>query len=85
MPEQRPFGRPLPIGTEMHRRACRTHALRRSSTASSRLIEMAKAIRVSDGQREEQRRSFVYGNTAFENEEVTWEMVNRQGDAIPTE
>jgi hypothetical protein len=51
----------------------------------SRLIEMAKAIRVSDGQREEQRRSFVYGNTAFENEEVTWEMVNRQGDAIPTE
>ncbi|HEX3882181.1 MAG TPA: hypothetical protein VHW66_05950 [Stellaceae bacterium] len=51
----------------------------------SRLIEMAKAVRVSEDQREEQRRSFVYGNTAFENDKVTWEMVNRQADAIPSE
>jgi hypothetical protein len=48
-----------------------------SSTSLSRLIEMAKAARVSDEQREEQRRSFVYGNTAFENPEITKEMVDR--------
>ena len=48
-----------------------------SSTSLSRLIEMAKAVRVSDEQREEQRRSFVYGNTAFENPEITREMVDR--------
>jgi hypothetical protein len=48
----------------------------------SRLIEMAKAVTVSDDQREEQRRSFVYGNTAFENENITREMVNRQADSL---
>ncbi len=51
----------------------------------SRLIEMAKAVRVSEDQREEQRRSFVYGNTAFENDKITWEMVNRQADAVRSE
>lgn len=48
-----------------------------ASTSLSRLIEMAKAVRVSDEQREEQRRSFVYGNTAFENPQITREMVDR--------
>jgi hypothetical protein len=48
----------------------------------SRLIEMAKAVRVSEEQREEQRRSFVYGNTAIENDRITREMVIRQADAI---
>jgi hypothetical protein len=49
----------------------------------SRLIEMAKAVKVSEDQREEQRRSFVYGNTAFENDRITWDMVNRQAGAMP--
>ena len=48
----------------------------------SRMIEMAKAVRVSEDQREEQRRSFVYGNTALENEHITWEMVIRRSDAL---
>ena len=48
----------------------------------SQLIEMAKAVRVSEDQREEQRRSFVFGNTAFENERITWDMVNRQAEAV---
>ncbi len=52
------------------------------SESLSRLIEMAKAVPVSDEQREEQRRSFVYGNTAFENRHITREMVNRQADAL---
>ena len=48
----------------------------------SRLIEMAKAVRVSKEQREEQRRSFVYGNTAFENDRITRDMVDRQAEEL---
>ena len=48
----------------------------------SRLIEMAKAVRVTEEQREEQRRSFVYGNTAVENERITREMVDRQAEEL---
>lgn len=48
----------------------------------SRLIEMAKAVRINDAQREEQRRSFVYGNTAMENEQITRELVDRQAEAL---
>jgi hypothetical protein len=48
----------------------------------SRLIEMAKAVRISEEQREEQRRSFVYGNTAVENNEITREMVDRQAETL---
>jgi hypothetical protein len=50
----------------------------------SRLIEMAKAVRVTEEQREEQRRSLVYGNTAFENENITREMVDRQAEKQQT-
>jgi len=48
----------------------------------SKLVEMAKAVRMSDEQREEQRRSFVYGNTAFENEAITREMVDKSAEVI---
>ncbi|MEX2616465.1 MAG: hypothetical protein WD767_10240 [Alphaproteobacteria bacterium] len=48
----------------------------------SQLVEMAKAARVTDEQREEQRRSFVYGNTAFENENVTREIVDREANRL---
>ncbi len=48
----------------------------------SRLIEMAKAVKINEAQREEQRRSFVYGNTAVENDQITPEMVNRQAEAL---
>jgi hypothetical protein len=50
----------------------------------SRMIEMAKAVRVSEDEREEQRRSFVYGNTAIENEAITRDMVDRQAEAHRT-
>ncbi len=53
-----------------------------TTSSISRLVELAKAARVSDDQREEQRRSFVYGNTAFENKNVTREMVNRQAASL---
>lgn len=42
----------------------------------SRLIEMARAVRLSESQRDEQRRSFVYGNTAIENADITRSMVD---------
>ena len=43
----------------------------------SKLIEIAKTVRMSDQQRNEQRNSFVYGNTKIENEAVTKEMVEK--------
>ena len=42
----------------------------------SRLVEMARAIRLDDTQKDEQRRSFVYGNTAMENDRITRTMVD---------
>jgi hypothetical protein len=48
----------------------------------SRLIELARAVTVSDAQKEEQRRSFVYGNTALENQQITREMVDRQAERL---
>ena len=48
----------------------------------SRLIEMAKAVKTNQAQREEQRRSFVYGNTAVKNDQITREMVDRQAEAL---
>jgi hypothetical protein len=49
------------------------------------LIEAAKAIEPSAQEREEQRRSFAYGNTAFENSLITREMVDRQADLLAKE
>jgi addiction module HigA family antidote len=44
----------------------------------SRLVETAKSVHLTEAQWEEQRRSFVYGNTALANEHITREMVDRQ-------
>ncbi|HEY5208692.1 MAG TPA: hypothetical protein VIJ42_04515 [Stellaceae bacterium] len=46
------------------------------SQSLSRLIELARAVVMTDEQKEEQRRSFVFGNTAFENPKITREMVD---------
>ena len=42
------------------------------------LIAAARSVQSTPRQREEQRRSFAYGNTRFENERITREMVDRQ-------
>ena len=47
-----------------------------------RLIEVAKRIKPTPEHREEQRRSFAYGNTAFENPRITREMINRQAEKL---
>ena len=46
------------------------------------LIEKAKLVRMSESDRDEQRRSFVYGNTGFENSLITGEMVNEVADDL---
>lgn len=46
------------------------------------LIEIAKSIKTTPEHREEQRRSFAYGNTAFENGMITREMINEQADKL---
>ena len=52
------------------------------SRSISKLIELAKAVRMTEAQQEEQRRSFVYGNTAFENEAITREMVDASAEGL---
>jgi hypothetical protein len=46
------------------------------------LIEVAKRIAPTPEHREEQRRSFAYGNTAFENGRITREMIDRQAEKL---
>jgi hypothetical protein len=46
------------------------------------LIEAAKTAKPTPEQREEQRRSFVYGNTHLENELITREMVDREAEKL---
>ncbi|MBH5391812.1 MULTISPECIES: hypothetical protein [Bradyrhizobium] len=53
--------------------------------ALKKLIEAAKTANPSPEHREEQRRSFVYGNTHFENELITREMVDREAEKLAKE
>ena len=47
-----------------------------------RLLEAAKTAKPTSEHREEQRRSFVYGNTHFENDLITREMVDREATTV---
>jgi hypothetical protein len=53
-----------------------------TKTSLSKLIELAKAVKMTPAQEEEQRRSFVFGNTAFENSQITRKMVDEVADAL---
>lgn len=44
------------------------------------LIEGARGIRPTPEEREEQRRSFAFGNTALANPHITRELINRVAD-----
>lgn len=46
------------------------------------LIEAARKVKPSPEHREEQRRSFAYGNTAYENPRITREMIDRQAEKL---
>ena len=49
----------------------------------SRLVELAKGVQMSEAQRNEQRNSFVYGNTKIENGNVTRELVEEIARKVP--
>jgi hypothetical protein len=49
------------------------------------LLDAAKKAKPSAEQREEQRRSFAFGNTAFENNLITREMIDRQAELLARE
>lgn len=46
------------------------------------LLEKAKFIEVSPAQKEEQRRSFAYGNTNIENSRITRETVDQAAEEL---
>ena len=46
------------------------------------LIELARRHEITDDEHDAQVRSFAYGNTHFENEEITREDVNRAVDTL---
>lgn len=47
-----------------------------------KLVEQARSVPFPPEQREEQRRSFAFGNTHFENQAVTRQMVDEEADAL---
>ncbi len=53
-----------------------------TNNSLSQLVEMARAVRPDAAQRDEQRRSFVYGNTAMENENITRSMVDEAAESV---
>lgn len=50
--------------------------------ALQKLIEAAKTVEPSTDASERQRRSFAYGNTRFENDKITREMVAEQAELL---
>lgn len=48
----------------------------------SRLIELSRAVKMTEEQWEEQRRSFAFGNAAFENPNITRAMIDEAADRL---
>jgi hypothetical protein len=53
--------------------------------ALNKLIEAARGVTMTAEDRELQRRSFAYGNTHFENQRITREMVDREAEKLARE
>jgi hypothetical protein len=49
------------------------------------LLEATKKAKPTPEQREVQRRSFAFGNTAFENKLITREMIDREAEKLARE
>jgi hypothetical protein len=52
------------------------------TTKLQELLEQAKNAVPTQEEKEEQRRSFAYGNTKIENPRITREMVDQAADAL---
>jgi hypothetical protein len=50
-----------------------------------RLIELAKDVKMTPDQSEAQRRSFAFGNAAFENPLITKKMVDQEAEKLKSE
>ncbi|MBL6427856.1 MAG: hypothetical protein HOY44_10055 [Maritimibacter sp.] len=55
---------------------------RQDHEALAFLIEEAKKVSMTDAEVAEQRRSFAYGNSAFENPMITKEMIKQEADKL---
>jgi len=70
-------------GTENHvASSTRVDYIASMTDALKKLLEAAKTAKPTPEHREQQRRSFVYGNTHFENELITREMVDREAEKL---
>jgi hypothetical protein len=49
----------------------------------NRLVDESRNLTMSEAEKEEQRLSFAFGNTAFENPLITREMVKREARRLP--
>ncbi len=50
----------------------------------NKLLEAARSIPFSEAQREQQRRSFAYGNAKIENPRITRQTVDEQAEKLKT-
>lgn len=50
--------------------------------ALKKLIDATRTLDQSVREKEQQRRSFAYGNTKFENDRITREMIDHQADLL---
>jgi len=50
-----------------------------------KLLETAKSAKFTASEREEQRRSFAYGNTKIENSRITRRIVDEQAEQLKRE
>ena len=48
----------------------------------TKLLEMARGVKMTPEQQEAQRRSFAYGNSKIENDRITRQSVEREADAL---
>ncbi len=46
------------------------------------LLERARSARMTRDEKEEQRRSFAYGNSKIENDRITRETIDREAESI---
>lgn len=53
--------------------------------ALKKLLEAASKVEPTAAQREQQRRSFAYGNTHFENSRITREMIDHEAERLAKE
>jgi hypothetical protein len=56
-----------------------------SSEELAKLLDLARTASLSSSDAEAQRRSFAFGNTHFENEDITRATVDRAAEALVLE